>query len=48
MNSRRQISSYGREDKPMRKIALFLAIALLLTLPGCGSETGLLEGRDGL
>ena len=28
----------------MRKIALFLAIALLLTLPGCGSETGLLEG----
>ena len=28
----------------MRKIALFLAIALLLALPGCGSETGLLAG----
>ncbi len=28
----------------MRKLALFLAIALLLTLPGCGSETGLLAG----
>ena len=28
----------------MRKLALLLAIALLLTLPGCGSETGLLAG----
>ena len=28
----------------MRKIALFLAIALLLALPGCGAETGLLAG----
>ena len=28
----------------MRKLALFLAIALLLTLPGCGAETGLLAG----
>ena len=28
----------------MKKIALLLAIALLLTLPGCGSETGLLAG----
>ena len=28
----------------MRKLALLLALALLLTLPGCGSETGLLAG----
>ena len=28
----------------MRKLALLLAIALLLALPGCGSETGLLAG----
>ena len=28
----------------MKKFALFLAIALLLTLPGCGAETGLLAG----
>ena len=28
----------------MRKLALFLAFALLLALPGCGSETGLLAG----
>ena len=28
----------------MRKIALFLAIALLIGLPGCGAETGLLAG----
>ena len=28
----------------MKKFALFLAFALLLALPGCGSETGLLAG----
>ena len=28
----------------MKKLALILAIAMLLTLPGCGSETGLLAG----
>ena len=28
----------------MRKLALLFAIALLLALPGCGSETGLLAG----
>ena len=28
----------------MKKLALLLAIALLLALPGCGSETGLLAG----
>ena len=28
----------------MRKLALLLAIALLLALPGCGAETGLLAG----
>ena len=28
----------------MRKLALLLALALLLTLPGCGAETGLLAG----
>ena len=28
----------------MKKFALFLAIAMLLALPGCGAETGLLAG----
>ena len=28
----------------MKKLALILAIAMLLTLPGCGAETGLLAG----